>query len=447
MEQTVKSYDDAEAFDLLDEYVYIIDMHSYEMLFMNKMARESFSEAEGGYSGKKCYEILRHLNEPCAFCGAAGMTMANSCRWLSHNKILDEYHQVQDIPIIYKGHEARIEMSVDITAQVRQRQKLKAALDTETAMLEAIHILNESLDYPSAANKMLEFLGICFGAKRTYIYEKQGDKYIATFNWSRPGMDLKLGKGHTVSAEFVEEWLNQSKNKRSLFSDNDAEAESAKMALAEDSGIEASVAASLEMDGSTIGLIGMDDPMVERLEPVSMMMTTLAYFTVLTMASASNRHSLELLSYSDAMTKVANRNAYIRDVRRYKENFAVAPRSVGIIYLDLNELKMINDTEGHEAGDRLIISLADVIAFFFRRTEIYRVGGDEFVVIAAGITQEAFNERVRKISDFIEEQSKLSVSIGYSWSEDGTELDALIEKADGLMYSKKQNYYLKNIEK
>lgn len=443
MERKVRAYDDGSAFDLLDEYVYIIDIHSYEMLFMNKLARESFSEKEGGYAGKKCYEILRHLNEPCAFCGAAGMTMENSCRWLSHNKVLNEYHQVQDIPIIYQGREARIEMSVDITTQVRQRQKLKAALDTETAMLEAIHILNEPLDYASAVNKMLEFLGICFGARRTYIYEKQGDKFIATFNWSRPGSDMKLDKGHVIDAEYVLEWLKQFKGQFNLFSDK-PEPEGLGKPLTEEGEEESSVAASLSTEGNVIGFIGMDEPMVERLGPVIMMLRNLAFFTVLTMVGASNRHSLELLSYSDAMTKVANRNAFIRDVRRFKENFAVSPKPVGIIYLDLNELKVVNDTEGHEAGDRLIISLADVISFFFRRTEIYRVGGDEFVVIAVGITQAAFEERIRKISSFIDEQTKLSVSLGSSWSEDGTELDALIDKADGLMYSKKQEYYIEN---
>ena len=85
--------------------------------------------------------------------------------------------------------------------------------------------------------------------------------------------------------------------------------------------------------------------------------------------------------------------------------------------------------------------------FFFRRSEIYRVGGDEFVVIAVGIGEDTFEERINEIKRFIGKKTGLSVSVGSSWSADGTELDNLIDSADEIMYSKKQNYYSNRAEK
>ena len=438
MDKQYKAYDDASAFNILDEFVYIIDLNNYDILFMNDLALKRFNMTNDKLHGKKCYEVLRGANEPCAFCGAVGMTMDSSCRWMSHNRVLNEYHQVQDTPIIYKGHEARVELSIDVTAQVMQRQKLKSALDTETAMLEALHILNDSLDINFAINKMLEYLGMCFGAKRTYIYELQDDKFVDTYEWRRFGDELPFGKGHAVDEKYVLDWLDEAD--KIMMPDYRGD-RGQNRPFIEAPGINTSVLAKLECDGTIVGVIGIDEPLVERSDTLTVMLTTVAYFTALSMTSANNRHSLELLSYTDAMTRVANRNAFIRDVRRFKESFAISPKPVGVIYLDLNELKKINDNEGHEAGDRLIVSLADAISFFFRRSEIYRVGGDEFVVIAVGIGEATFKERITEIKRFINEQTKLSVSIGQSWTEDGTTLSNLIDDADGMMYEKKQNYY------
>lgn len=445
MEKKYKEYNNASAFDIMDEFIYIIDIDNYDMLFMNKLAKERFNVTDDSIKGKKCYEILRGINEPCSFCGAAGMTMDNVCRWLSHNKLVNEYHQVLDTPVIYKGRAARVEMSVDITSQVMQRQKLKAALDTETAMLEALHILNDSLDINYALNKMLEYLGMCFGAERTYIYEKQENDYVATYSWNRSDYKLPYGKGHRASSELINSWIENSAHIRQH--QNLVENFSSELGDEENIDEISSLVVPLEVEGETVGILGMDSPLVERIDTLSVMMTTLAYFTTVSMVGANNRHSLELLSYSDAMTHVSNRNAFIRDIRRYKENFAVSPKPVGVIYLDLNALKKVNDTQGHEAGDKLIVSLADAISFFFRRSEIYRVGGDEFIVIAVGITEELFEERVAKIKNFISEQTELSVSVGSSWTEDGNKLDTLIDNADELMYAKKQSFYQKRLSK
>lgn len=439
MGKKYKEYNDAAAFDILNEYVYIIDIENFDMLFMNKMAQERFHTTLDEIRGKKCYEILRGFDAPCSFCGALGMTMDNVCHWMSHNKVLNEYHQVQDTPIIYKGRKARVEMSIDVTAQVLQRQKLKAALDTETAMLEAIRILNDSMDISKAIDKMLNYLGMCFDAKRTYIYELQEENFVNTYEWNRYDSDLSFGKGHSLPADEIRDRLQ--------ISESDVKLRTERKPLLENCGIDHSLLAPLKIEGKLAGFIGMDDPIFEEIDTLSVMMTTLAYFTSLSMVGANNRHSLELLSYTDAMTRVANRNAFIRDVRQFKENFAILPKAVGVIYLDLNELKKVNDRDGHEAGDRLIVALADAISFFFRRSEIYRVGGDEFVVIAVGIGEDTFEERISEIKRFIGKKTGLSVSVGSSWSADGTELDNLIDSADEIMYSKKQNYYSNRAEK
>ena len=76
---------------------------------------------------------------------------------------------------------------------------------------------------------------------------------------------------------------------------------------------------------------------------------------------------------------------------------------------DLNDLKFINDTYGHDAGDELIVTISRIISETFTRSPIYRIGGDEFVVI---LENEDFNEHNELLQVFDEKCKEASIVIG-----------------------------------
>ena len=85
----------------------------------------------------------------------------------------------------------------------------------------------------------------------------------------------------------------------------------------------------------------------------------------------------------DALTGIKNRNAY--KVREDLMNMRIKEHrqpEFAIIVFDVNDLKFINDTQGHEAGDRCIRAACEIICKTFKRSPVYRIGGDEFVVIS-----------------------------------------------------------------
>ena len=442
--KAMRNYEDASPFDIIDEFVYIIDMENYEMLYMNKRGRESFGlNSEEDYRGKRCYEVLRHFDAPCMVCGAAGMDMSKPCSWMSNNKILNEYHFVQDFPIRFKGRDARVEMSVDVTEQVLQRQQLKAALDTETVMLEAIHILNTSLNFGEGVTKMLEYIGICFGATRTYLFERSGEVMKLSYGWHRSDVPVLPDKFLEIPLAAMPQMDNLLKNNEAFFTNDAMQLEGADGdTVRERFKFQSFIMAPLLIEGEVAGFIGLSDPVVEEVSSLKVMVMTLAYFTALSMVNAGNREALELLSYSDSMSGTANRNAFIRDKRHYEEAFSLEPDSIGVIYFDINGLKQVNDSEGHEAGDALIVTLGNVLTTFFRREEVYRIGGDEFVIMAPGIPQPVLTDRVAKIVRHIRENTTLSVSVGVAWSGGAeVDVDAVVSEADAAMYEEKQKYY------
>ena len=69
----------------------------------------------------------------------------------------------------------------------------------------------------------------------------------------------------------------------------------------------------------------------------------------------------------------------------------------GIIVFDLNDLKLVNDTYGHEAGDLYIIAATKLIAQIFQHSEIYRIGGDEFIAL---LENEDYEKRIELLEEF-----------------------------------------------
>lgn len=109
---------------------------------------------------------------------------------------------------------------------------------------------------------------------------------------------------------------------------------------------------------------------------------------------------------------------------------------------DINGLKIVNDTMGHAAGDRLIKEACSLICEYFTHGAVYRIGGDEFVVILQEKGFDSLKDVITEINHVIEEnvkKKKTVVSIGYSeLTPDDQLVHDVFERADQMMYQRKQ---------
>lgn len=154
---------------------------------------------------------------------------------------------------------------------------------------------------------------------------------------------------------------------------------------------------------------------------------------------------LRYLGTHDVMTGLYNR-AYFEETLLKLEANRSDP--VSFIVLDLNGLKIANDTLGHHAGDKLIRRAAEVLnASIEKRYIAARIGGDEFIVIMAGAEEQAASEMAERIQSLTAMNNKfyrtpeLSFSIGVSTSKPGMTLEKVIGIADDAMYRNKGMYY------
>lgn len=166
-------------------------------------------------------------------------------------------------------------------------------------------------------------------------------------------------------------------------------------------------------------------------------MQALAFFIASEMQTHRLMERLSALSNMDSLLGVKNRNA----MNHALDELVASPGSLGVVYADLNGLKVENDSYGHEAGDRLLKRAADVLTQCFGEESVFRAGGDEFVVLMAGVSEYDFMAQVRRLGEALDDLDNLSMSYGCRYRTVCEDPEVLMREADKAMYEDKASYY------
>ena len=149
--------------------------------------------------------------------------------------------------------------------------------------------------------------------------------------------------------------------------------------------------------------------------------------------------NMQELANRDALTGIRNKTAYDAAVA------GIQNTKVGLAVIDLNNLKKLNDTYGHDKGDLAIKALSKLICEVFSHSPVFRIGGDEFVVILRGQDYDNyeqlsanFNERLAEMEGSREPWKRISAAMGAAFFEDGDDMNSLFKRADQMMYKHKK---------
>lgn len=157
-----------------------------------------------------------------------------------------------------------------------------------------------------------------------------------------------------------------------------------------------------------------------------------------------DKNKLEKLAVHDQLTEVHNRNILKRISDAGSKELTIFPGlDVCMMLLDIDYFKMVNDTYGHEAGDKVLIYLAGLIKNNLRVTDyVIRWGGEEFLVIMPGCTEQQAFQIADKIREKVESTDngvcKTTISIGVALYQGG-DYHATIKNADEALYQAKEN--------
>ena len=154
---------------------------------------------------------------------------------------------------------------------------------------------------------------------------------------------------------------------------------------------------------------------------------------------------LHILSSVDMLTGVMNRNEMNNYVDQLSEKSSGKP--VGVLFIDLNGLKVINDNEGHPAGDKLLQDTAKLLRKIYPMNSVFRAGGDEFVVILEDVSEEKFNQLADDLQRTADQEGTVTFAMGRSYEADSVLVRKALRNADVLMYENKNQYYKLHPEK
>ncbi|MBR6366007.1 MAG: GGDEF domain-containing protein [Lachnospiraceae bacterium] len=147
---------------------------------------------------------------------------------------------------------------------------------------------------------------------------------------------------------------------------------------------------------------------------------------------------LQYMSEKDQLTGLNNRNSYEWHLEEYPRRCV---ESLGCVYIDVNGLHALNDSEGHKAGDIMLQTIAHIVQENFGKRDTYRIGGDEFLAYTVDWSAAKIEERMRRMQQQVREAG-YQVAVGYAISPAETvEMNALTTKAETYMYSDKDEYY------
>lgn len=179
----------------------------------------------------------------------------------------------------------------------------------------------------------------------------------------------------------------------------------------------------------------------EQCEDWSMVLLSLVDITARKKAEAY----LEYLGKHDVLTGLRNRAYYVEELNRLARK---GPWPVGVLVIDLNGLKLLNDGQGHVAGDAMLRRAGEVLAKAVDQPACAaRIGGDEFSILLPGSDERAMQavvERLHKLKDLNNQfypGQALSFAVGAALATSGEQLEAATQQADQAMYAEKTRYY------
>lgn len=205
----------------------------------------------------------------------------------------------------------------------------------------------------------------------------------------------------------------------------------------EQAGVKTVVLYPLRHGGELLGYMWALNFNVENVLKIKETLELTTFFLASEISNYLLLDKLKILSTIDTLTGVRNRNEMNNRVDRIVEGKEPVPQAV--LFADLNGLKRVNDEQGHAAGDKMLRAAASILQSVFHDGEVYRAGGDEFMILVNEINEEEVQDRVARVHFLSGKTENVRFSIGVCYGK--RDIRKAMRLADERMYAFKNGYY------
>ena len=327
-----------------------------------------------------------------------------------------------------------MELAISVERYVAEITAAKQDLAAERKLVVCIEQLVMSTDFTAAVNSMLQTIIEHYDADRACIFEFDWTRDVThnTYEICRDGVTPEKDNLQNLPIEVVALWVDIFRNqhrKINIIEDVDELKDDPARRIEYDclhpQGIKSLITVPIFVSGELHGFLGVDNPHAHMDAPE--MLAQITYIAANELQKRTLTDELTVKSCLDPLTGLRNRLAY-DETLGYLLGKEV-PTDVG--FLDLNGLKWINDNWGHDMGNKALLCVSEILLKYIQKEYVYRISGDEFVIIWPEVDYPAFSTAVGRLEAALAEEKDIS-SFGFVW---GTEEDVgvTVRKAEQAM--------------
>ena len=431
--------------DQIDEIIYIADLESYELLYLNRIGRERFGEPAPRV---KCYEFLQGEEKPCKFCTNGELSHLQDKRitWVRQHSAAGNM-LLHDSIIDYEGRPCRMEVAIDVNRYVDELNTAQSNLAAEKKLTACIENLVMNDDFTAAINSMLNTIIEHYNADRAYIFEFDWEKDVTrnTYEVCREGVTPEIDNLQSLPIAVVAVWVNTFLNgekKITVIEDVDALKDDPARRIEYDclhpQGIKSLITVPIYINGKLHGFLGVDNPHTHMDAPE--LLSQVTYIAANELQKRMLTETLTKKSYQDPLTGLNNRLAYDEML----EQLCGKEFPVGVCFLDLNGLKWINDNLGHDMGNKAIHKVCVILEEYFPKNTLYRISGDEFVILWPEVDYQVFMDAAENLRTALSDEGNIA-AFGFVWGKE-EDTGIAVRKAEKAMQTAKKKFYAANTE-
>ncbi|MCR4684296.1 MAG: GGDEF domain-containing protein [Lachnospiraceae bacterium] len=344
------------------------------------------------------------------------------------------------------GHFLRYGMIIFLLTMVWQVLRWwtddRASIERERVVNKILQCAMGSQGADTKIKSVLEYLCIQLHADRACVFEDQLDGTFAnTYEWCRPGAHPQIANLQEVPYDgLIEIWYDEFKKDHHIAIEDLEKYRPGNETMynwLKPQDIQSLITGPLVIEGKYVGFFGLVNLPAAFIKEAGEIMGLLSYVFAQIISQRDEQNTLLKNSYSDEMTGVKNRRA----LDEFEANERDTTKPFGYIVCDLNGLKIVNDTIGHNEGDNMIIDVANALAMVFGAQNVFRNGGDEFVVYDYADNETVFENEVKQLHRYVD-RKKRSVSIGAIYCKEGCADMAPIKTAAAeQLYTEKKKFF------
>ena len=213
-----------------------------------------------------------------------------------------------------------------------------------------------------------------------------------------------------------------------------------------DAGVESIVLFPLNYNNETLGYMWATDFNIENTVKIKEILELATFFIASEISNFLLLQKLEIMSSTDMLTGVKNRNSMNAVISEVTSGKVKLSSPCSVIFADLNGLKWVNDVKGHYEGDKVLKTAASILKDVFSEEDVFRAGGDEFLILAPGMAEAEAQNRVKALLAQAEKTEDVHFAVGIAVITDGGDIRKAMHLADKRMYQNKAKYYEKHPE-